>query len=336
LPGAPSFRQYLVHGFDAQENAAAPMLQYLGDHQSAICRPPFVPIAPVRPWVPAEATIPGKDEKTVNAIISVAQQIQAKEAQLRTLETGEPPSGVPGPAAPAPGLSHSFGPGRPITLPRPVPPPPAPGPAGPATVESLKKDLENLSSQWLELVPPPHGLKPDEPPAPTHLVAYDLTVKPGQTYRYRVQVAMLNPYFLKAQLPDKERRIYFKVLGLVSNPGAWSDPVAITQRSQFFLSRVDPQSATFVVRYIHAGIWQMTTATVRRGHPVVGEVNIDGEVTTLRSGEVLVDVVPDTKSVVLRDPANRMRSLMVDDDQENLNRFAALAGLGVPSSPARP
>jgi hypothetical protein len=224
--------------------------------------------------------------------------------------------------------------------PAPTPAPAAApaGPAGPATVESVKKDLETLRAQWLELVPPPQGLKPDQP-TPTHLVAHDLTVKPGATYRYRVQVALLDPYFMKAQLPEKEKRKYFKMLALVSKPATtpemWSPPVTVSRPSQFFLSKVESQSATFVVRYIHAGDWKRAEFSFRRGRAIAGQVSADNVTTALRSGEFLVDALPEAKRVVLRDAADHLRSLVVDDDQDNLTRFNALANLGVGPAPSK-
>jgi hypothetical protein len=209
------------------------------------------------------------------------------------------------------------------------PPAGARGPQNAGTIESIKKDLEKLRAQWLSLVLPAHtggaqGL--------THLVAHDVTVKAGQTYRYRVVVAMLDPYFMKSQLPDKEKAKYFKMLALLSKPGAASEPVTVGQPSQFFLSRVDAQNATFAVRYLRAGVWQTGTISVRRGFPIAGEVKLGTESVALSNGQILVDVSADSQRIVVQDPAGHLRSVVSSDEQDDLGRFNLMANLGVTHS----
>ncbi|MCX5659868.1 MAG: hypothetical protein NTW19_09120 [Planctomycetota bacterium] len=109
--------------------------------------------------------------------------------------------------------------------------------------------------------------------------AHDLSVRFGQTYRYRVYVAVLNPLFHKPQLHPDQRKEFFNKLSLYSEPSAWTAPITIDQETYYFLvnALAANQSATVEVWRIFNGAWHPQDFVVQAGDTI-------GKVVSLTAG----------------------------------------------------
>jgi hypothetical protein len=109
---------------------------------------------------------------------------------------------------------------------------------------------------------------------------HDETVKPGQTYRYRVIYKMKNPVFEIANMADPKS---VNTLVLSSKPSKWTEPVKVPETTKFWLASLNDNSAHFdVFHWIH-GAW-----TAKKNLPLVpGDLvpGTDWSLVDLRHGE---------------------------------------------------
>lgn len=105
---------------------------------------------------------------------------------------------------------------------------------------------------------------------------YDLTVRPGATYRYRLRVSLLNPLFQRPQLEGDLYKQYFHVLSVESRSSPWSQPVMIDPKSRFFVvggAGVE-QEATVEVWHVFNGRPRVHEFRVNPGDPLGGVVSM--------------------------------------------------------------
>lgn len=117
--------------------------------------------------------------------------------------------------------------------------------------------------------------------------AHDVTVKPGQTYRYRLVVAVINPLFQRREPRPEQREKYFERLTLESDPDAetaaefkdaWSASVTIERETYFFVAagNRNSQNAQVEVWRVVNGAWRSHEFTVQPGDPIGKSVVIPG------------------------------------------------------------
>ncbi|MFG0329212.1 MAG: hypothetical protein ACF8PN_04865 [Phycisphaerales bacterium] len=132
--------------------------------------------------------------------------------------------------------------------------------------------------------------------------AHDINLDPGATYRYRLRVAMYNPFFGRGDRLSEGQREWADSVTIESEPTEWSEPVRITDQTQYFAiegryrDSIEDRSATFEVYTFTSGEYRVTTVTAKPGDPI-------GEIKTIRNdagepvavdfatGAVLLDVV---------------------------------------------
>jgi len=126
--------------------------------------------------------------------------------------------------------------------------------------------------------------------------AFDLTVKPGETYRYRVVVDVYNPLFSHRDLREDQVEKYANLLKLRSEPSPWTEPVTIEQALRFFVTKAQPESARIELGKMVNGRRVSTTVDVRPGDHIVGEAWVDalGRQVSLKVPYALIDVVEGT------------------------------------------
>lgn len=73
---------------------------------------------------------------------------------------------------------------------------------------------------------------------------HDLTVEPGQAYRYRIKVKVVNPLFKESQVPKEQRVEYHEKLSLDSEYSEWSDWIRIEPRLHYYFVGADEQNQT--------------------------------------------------------------------------------------------
>lgn len=131
---------------------------------------------------------------------------------------------------------------------------------------------------------------------PIPLIAHDLTVEPGQTYRYRIRVGVLNPLFQTEHLSEEMKQRYMDKLTLKSQSSDWTDPIMVDPRYYLFVTKAmsERDEATVEVWHIFNGKWRVKEFTVNPGDPIGGKDSINeggfkSEVD-LDLGMVMVDV----------------------------------------------
>lgn len=89
--------------------------------------------------------------------------------------------------------------------------------------------------------------------------AIDETVKPGQTYRYRIVYHMKNPVAMEKNIAGDA---IVNVLDVKSDPGEWSAPVKAKDTTEFFLMAVRPKGDVQMdVFHWEKGNWKLDKQT---------------------------------------------------------------------------
>lgn len=105
---------------------------------------------------------------------------------------------------------------------------------------------------------------------PIKLWAHDVTVQPGQTYRYRVRYRVINPLFNKEEQLVAPLKPKAMELEEVSAPSAWTTPVAIEPPLRYFVEDVKPETSTVTwgVYRIYNGYRIHKQFATRPGDPI--------------------------------------------------------------------
>ena len=133
------------------------------------------------------------------------------------------------------------------------------------------RGLRDPRGPWVEGDPDmPAADARAELPASIDLRAFDLTAKPGRTYRYRMVVDIYNPLFQRTDVSDEQRQQYHDRLKLSSTPSPWTEPVRIEAPIRYFVTRANsqPPSATVEVWRIFNGRRERREYQVQPGDQV--------------------------------------------------------------------
>jgi hypothetical protein len=340
LPNAPlapmSLREHPI--FKGSVDQATDLLRKIGAAQFTICCAPFAPITGVPCWVPPEFLAPPKDgavQQFDRKVIDVERKIKSIQEQVNAAEAGGA-AAAPGAEPPAP------------PPPAPPAPPAAPGPEGAPAPDAaaggaaapLQVELTKWLDEWFTMFPPVRLLA--QGPAPVRVVAHDLTVQPGKTYRYQMIVSVLNPYFERPERATDVPRKYRDRLGLETLPSKPSDPITVPEATQVYLTNVTEDRATFAVVRVFNGKWEQGQYRIGRGQVVSGSVTISGAKQPFDKGEVIVDLRPaplgGEQRVVVLDAANRLVDRTAADGKKQLDRFqdeaSAVAAVPAPGNAA--
>lgn len=131
---------------------------------------------------------------------------------------------------------------------RPIPPPGRPGSPMRPFAPSVTPQGFNQAFAAGEGKIDPLNLQDD-----LRIWAYDDTAKPGQTYRYRIVYKMRNPVFSTTNLADA--KIAGK-LALESPPSDWTPPVAVPEKTKFWISTLGKDVARLDVFQWEKGEWK--------------------------------------------------------------------------------
>jgi hypothetical protein len=166
------------------------------------------------------------------------------------------------------------------------------------------------------------------------LWAHDLTAKPGEIYRYRVRVALVNPLFQQTQLVPEQRQKYANELSVLSEPSAWTQPVRVDPEHYYFATAVDAGVTTVEVWRIFGGAWRSQEFKARPGQSIgeVVTVDVEGRPMTvdMRIGAILVDAITsgdgiggmrDAQVLLLEAATDRLVSRFTGSDRTNQDRI---------------
>jgi hypothetical protein len=166
---------------------------------------------------------------------------------------------------------------------------------------------------------------------------HDISVKDGQSIRYRILVKVLNPLFFQSQAPKDQQEEYFQKLTLNSEPSPWTEPVQVLSEHHFFLSGASKatQTTTVEVYCIFNGQWQRREFDVKPGDPIgqIVQFTLNGETTNVNMnvGGVVVDVDYDapsaespnkrtTRLIYFDGKTNTLQTRTLEQDQTDLKR----------------
>lgn len=375
LPGRMSFRSP-PQSFTHQE--ASDMVDTVRAQQEMIARAPFPQVSAERPWVAPEAkedrAAPESSHTKATRLLN--SQIDNLQKQITRLEAEvAKPAPTPGATPPAPGAPPI--PGAP-----PAAAPPAPRPA-PAAKPKGESELERARAQLKELLAERDKLEGSKaaarPPVPggegmgtavrgevhaepiatasldtIKILAHDITVKPGNKYRYRLIASVLNPLFQKPRLAGDQKKMYFHKLSLDSEVSDWTPDVVIPKPNRYFLVSADEgnQTITMEVWSIFNGAWRPQEFVVRPGDFIGRKIKMaatdkkfEADVD-LRMGVLVVDadfkavtykggLSDKTTRAIFLDPAtNKLHSRSLEEDLNSPER-AALRNAGTPVAEVR-
>jgi len=310
----------------------------LRENQSEIARPSFVSLEAGPPWRPPGAQrrqLTPFERDQLREITAELNRVNARleeiEAQMPDAPEGEgldqaEPLDDAGRYAAAAGRAPAAGGGRPsgAGVRRILPPDEDP--------RVLRARLEDLQRRRAELIGVDRfdrfmAFEPGMDPTRIRRVpiwAHDITVEPGQTYRYRLRVEIMNPLFTTttAELRPEQHARYANLLALASSPSEWTEPVTIRDDRPFFLVDSDPNqgSGTVEVWRIVAGRWQGRQFRVQPGDVIGGpvEATVNGETYQFdfTAGAIAVDFdFEHPASTGLNQTTTRMVFLDVEDSQ---------------------
>lgn len=131
---------------------------------------------------------------------------------------------------------------------------------------------------------------------PVTLWAHDITTRPGETYRYRVTVELLNPLFHINDVQREQYTEYFNKLSLRSEPGPWSEAVRVDPELYYFLTDQDAarRQVTVDVFRIFNGVWMRRSFDVRPGDAIGNAVEVTyqnrSQALDLNTNAMVVDI----------------------------------------------
>ncbi|MEX0652977.1 MAG: hypothetical protein WD534_17295 [Phycisphaeraceae bacterium] len=186
----------------------------------------------------------------------------------------------------------------------------------------------------------PGGMQEEGAPLPMDEVqvwAHDLTAEPGNTYRYRVVVTVLNPLFQRSRLADEQTEAYFNKLALWPDEAElestpWSRPVELDPEHYFFLVDGAParEEAQVEVWRLYRGRWRFEEFQVQPGDLIGGEATIDEQPVPMHVDSLLVDLVPvaqgaaggsGARMIYLDRETNRIQERIAEVDRESDDRI---------------
>jgi hypothetical protein len=100
----------------------------------------------------------------------------------------------------------------------------------------------------------------------------DMYVEPGQTYRYRIRLSVVNPLFNKEELPEEQREDHEDRFLLYSDWSDWSREISVEPMRHFFMTSASqtpaPGRANVQVWRFFSGSWESSEFRVQPGDPI--------------------------------------------------------------------
>jgi len=131
--------------------------------------------------------------------------------------------------------------------------------------------------QWVQPELPAQPQLPTQPAQATIAFFDDGTMTIGPSYRYRVQLVVVNPLLTYDEAVAKDRQAEARQKFLTSKPSQWSDPVSVHREVYFFITGVNPlaNKMTVTVYARQWGQWVAKSFDVQVGEFVGGVEKVD-------------------------------------------------------------
>ena len=181
----------------------------------------------------------------------------------------------------------------------------------------------------------PLGVDPESQELPKMILwGHDITAQPGNSYRYRLRVHVLNPLFDQKQLNEQQKEAFGQRLAIASDPTAWSDPINIDPEVQFFVVAADRSHNRAEAEFFRVfnGQLRESTFTISSGDPMGGMVDFEYEgrirQVDMRVDSVAVDVISkgsgaqgDAHLIYYHNQHQSMKQRAVDEDRHSQKRM---------------
>lgn len=315
MPGRPNLVTQMSKVSAGANDAMRALLTEARQQGDAIRKPKYYEIVYGVDWVPpteavtlltADVSESGQSDQTVAARRELDQntnQIARVQEEIRKLQErpGDPTAPPPPPRG---GGGGKGGGGR-------APSTDSPSPADPKSrqlkgledsLARLVRERERLIEKWrkrgVELepeanpaavpVPVEADPKPLEVPElplldnnAAKILAHDVTVQRGKTYRYRLSLTLNNPVFGKVVGNTPEQEALQKEPFVTSAASDWSDPVSVDAETYYFITSASSQDAitrgsraaaeVFIFRW---GYWRRGTVSIEPGDLLAADVKV--------------------------------------------------------------
>lgn len=266
--------------------------------EDALLRPPFYATIAGPAWVPPTEvpawSNPAENPEVIRTLARITEWRRRLEALRSQLEApGAPGRTPPTPRGPGGGGKGGGGATPPTRGDRE----PQPDPRRQALereIARIEGDIEAAIRRLREL-----GVDEDGNPLPRErspgsgvparplldnpalrLWAHDITVQPGRTYRYRVQVGVVNPAFGRGHALVPQQQDMARTPVAWSAPSPWSEPVEVLAHQHAFITAAyeadltSPPRATVEMYRFFYGYWRRGTAVVEPGDVLKAAVKL--------------------------------------------------------------
>ncbi|MEX0774736.1 MAG: hypothetical protein WD042_03365 [Phycisphaeraceae bacterium] len=342
---------------DLPPDRVGDLIQHIREQQPAIIEQVFPMITSDAVWLPPNIDPSKLNEQQRRMLRDVLLQIMQVKAQIAATQA---PQMMPGEAgeAPAPGLGGDVTQlrqqldvlhrrQRAILEGRD---PDAVAPDGAVPPATFGPNIRNQPG-----MPIPAPLSAPKPPDKLDLLAHDLTVQPGASYRYRFVVGLFNPLF-RQQIDPEQRKKMENLLAQVSEPGEWSERVNVAPEMYYFFVGASNNGRTgrWVVWKLFGGQYIKEIFEVQLGDAVGGTTSRTYEGMSvqvpMQAPVLLVDIAQErgsmdnTRAVLLNKNSGQLGERMIGEDRDNAEhqrlreeeRMAAAAAAPKPEPTAPP
>ncbi|MBC7773665.1 MAG: hypothetical protein H7210_14320 [Pyrinomonadaceae bacterium] len=113
------------------------------------------------------------------------------------------------------------------------------------------------------------------------IVAHDVTVERGKTYRYRISLVFNNPIYGKVVASDPDQEKLTKMPTVRGTASEWSEPIAVDAESYYFITSASPQDAlsrssragaeVYIFRW---GYWRKGSLSIEPGDILATDVKV--------------------------------------------------------------
>ncbi len=160
--------------------------------------------------------------------------------------------------------------------------------------------------QWVQPELPVAAAQPDQA---TIGFFDDGTMTIGPSFRYRVQLVVVNPLLTYDEAVAKERQADARQKFLTSKPSQWSDPVSVRREVYFFITGANPlaNKMTVTVYARQWGQWVSKTFDVQVGEFIGGLERVD-LIDPMGKGKKSAEVDFSTGCVAVRQDFRKMLS----------------------------
>jgi hypothetical protein len=155
--------------------------------------------------------------------------------------------------------------------------------------------------QWVQPELPAQPELPTQPAQATISFFDEGTMTIGPSYRYRVQLVVVNPLLTYDEAVAKDRQAEARQKFLTSKPGQWSDPVSVRREVYFFVTGANAlaNKMTVTVYARQWGQWVSKSFDVQVGEFVGGVDKVD-LIDPMGRGKKSADVDFSTGCVAVR------------------------------------